>query len=276
MTRCRRFICRTCGSEDYSFERPSLVERISGQRCRECRPGALKASDIPSIHEWQQIPYGAGRVYDGEVSYSNTSGRWQDLAAESAAIDFDTYGWGPRPTHRRSYRWKCVCGYLLDTHSSITPSERCPAHLLIVDRKDLIEIPPNVFAGMDALRRLRIRSETLRKLSPNAFEGLQYLQSLDLSANKLRTLSPAAFDGLDSLHTLNLQYNNLKKLAPVVFGSLNNLQTVILEGNNLRSLPPDLFNGLTNLERLYLGTNPGAPFRIAHPNANLRGDGWVR
>jgi hypothetical protein len=46
--------------------------------------------------------------------------------------------------------------------------------------------------------------------------------------------------------------------------------------NNLSELPPGVFDGLDNLQELNLQRNPGAPFRITHPNANLRGNGWVR
>ena len=61
-----------------------------------------------------------------------------------------------------------------------------------------------------------------------------------------------------------------------VFDGLINLQSLRLWDSNLSELPPGIFDGLNNLQRLDLRGNPGAPFRITHPNADLRGSGWVR
>ena len=61
-----------------------------------------------------------------------------------------------------------------------------------------------------------------------------------------------------------------------MFDGLDNLQTLMLWGNSLSELSPGVFDGLDNLQELNLESNPGAPFRITHPNANLRGNGWVR
>jgi hypothetical protein len=53
-------------------------------------------------------------------------------------------------------------------------------------------------------------------------------------------------------------------------------QEISLEGNNLTELPHNVFDGLGELTEPDLWGNPGAPFRITHPNANLRGSGWER
>ena len=92
----------------------------------------------------------------------------------------------------------------------------------------------------------------------------------------IHSLSRGDFAGLDYLYVLDLDDSGLHKLPPGVFDGLSKLQSLYLGNNNLEELPPDVFNGLSNLQELYLDNNPGAPFQITHPNANLRGGGWVR
>ena len=61
-----------------------------------------------------------------------------------------------------------------------------------------------------------------------------------------------------------------------MFDELSNLKWLGLESNNLSELPPGVFDGLDSLYLLDLRDNPGTPFRITHPNADLQGWGWVR
>ena len=90
-------------------------------------------------------------------------------------------------------------------------------------------------------------------------------------------LKKSDFSGLSNLQRLDLGDDNLSELPPGAFDGLSNLQEPAdLGGNNLSELPPGVFDGLSNLQELDLGVNPGTPFRITHPNANLRGSGWER
>ena len=171
---------------------------------------------------------------------------------------------------------------------------------LAVYGDNLTELQPGAFNGLGNLQTLRLSVESLSELSPGAFNGLGNLQTLRLSVQSLSELSPGAFNGLGNLRTLKLGVGNLKELEPGVFAGLDNLeelsiwgtnlpepksgmfamlvnlQTLSLESDNLTELPPEVFDDLENLQVLRLHRNPGRPFFITHPNANLRGVGWHR
>jgi hypothetical protein len=98
---------------------------------------------------------------------------------------------------------------------------------LILQRKDLSSIPPEVFSF------------------PN-------LQELVLDGNKIQVL-PDDLGRLTQLTRLSLQYNQLETL-PGSVGNLQNLRELRLGNNQLVELPPTLGN-LENLQFLYIGKN---------------------
>ena len=79
-----------------------------------------------------------------------------------------------------------------------------------------------------------------------------------------------------SLQMLTLDGDNLNGLSLAEFGGVYKWQILNLSHNNLSELPPGVFDGLDRLLSLDLSFNPGAPFRITHPNADLQGRGWRR
>ena len=66
-------------------------------------------------------------------------------------------------------------------------------------------------------------------------------------------------------------------LKPTDFAGLDNLGHLSIADIGSKELR-SVLNRLDNLGSLVLQRNPGAPFRITHPNANLqeRGRGWER
>ena len=134
---------------------------------------------------------------------------------------------------------------------------------------DLAELPLGAFDGLTNLQRLNLGGNDLTGLPSGAFDGLTNLQTLILGGNDLTKLPLGAFDGLTNLQRLNLWGNGLTELTPGVFDGLTNLQGLDLGRNDLTELPPGVFDGLINLQSLILFGNPGQPFTITHPNADL-------
>ena len=160
--------------------------------------------------------------------------------------------------------------------AGITDASLSDVHSLTVHDDNLTGLQPGVFDDMANLQTLELTGRSLSELSPGAFNGLGNLRILTLGVGDLRELEPGVFAGLDNLEELTLWGANLPEPKPGMFAMLVNLQTLSLQSRNLTELPPGVFNDLKNLQVLDLRSNPGRPFHITHPNANLRGRGWDR
>lgn len=89
-----------------------------------------------------------------------------------------------------------------------------------------------------------------------------------LFEDEMPDLKRRDFAGLANLQSLDLHF--LTELPPRIFGGLTDLQSLDLSGNALTELPPNAFDSLTNLQTLDLRNNPGSPFEVIHPNADLQ------
>lgn len=104
---------------------------------------------------------------------------------------------------------------------------------LILNRKGLKEIPPEVFT-MTNLVELDLRGNRIANIPPE-IEKLTKLRFLDISKNRLNTL-PAQFGKLENLVYLEMAQNPLVVL-PTEFGNLKSLQYLSAWDTELITLP---------------------------------------
>ncbi len=122
--------------------------------------------------------------------------------------------------------------------------------------RELMVLPPNVFAGLHKLSSLSFSYTQIEALPANVFAGLNNLEHLSCYSNtSLTSLPPGIFNGLANLRQLVLETNGLTSLPSGAFDDLTNLQSLWLRGNRLTSLPMGVFDGLINLEDLRLKSN---------------------
>ncbi|KAE9465785.1 hypothetical protein C3L33_02306, partial [Rhododendron williamsianum] len=126
----------------------------------------------------------------------------------------------------------------------------CPnLEFLLLDCKELKELPCNFFEGMGKLKVLVL----------NNFKGILSLPS---SLRNLHTLSLSNFDGklnnvsefggLFNLKTLNFRNSWMEEL-PEEIGELVDLRLLDLTGNELlKRIPPNVISRLVDLEELYV------------------------
>ncbi|XP_067841295.1 toll-like receptor 5 [Heptranchias perlo] len=76
--------------------------------------------------------------------------------------------------------------------------------VLLLDHNYLMELPQDVFKGLDSLKRLNLSSNSLSQLSPGLFPST--LEILDLSKNRLVSPSPQVFSFVSHLDLRQNQY----------------------------------------------------------------------
>ncbi|XP_043940054.1 reticulon-4 receptor-like 2 [Protopterus annectens] len=117
-------------------------------------------------------------------------------------------------------------------------------------------IEPGTFWKLRNLEELDLGdNRNLRNLDPDTFRGLEKIQSLHIYRCGLSSLPPTIFRKLYTLQYLYLQENNLQYLQDDLFVDLVNLTHLFLHGNSIRVLSKNVFRGLFNLDRLLLHVN---------------------
>ena len=162
-------------------------------------------------------------------------------------------------------QWLEVLGGAFDGSFATTVEPGVFAGLPNLERlelKGLAEVPEGLFAGLSALRQLRLQSNAFTSLPPGVFEDLSSLRSLIIHnyggryRQELATLPPGLFSGLSSLTTLVLDDVGLRDLRPGAFSEVGStLYSLYLDDNKLAALDANTFDGLSELIQLFLGNN---------------------
>jgi Leucine-rich repeat (LRR) protein len=131
---------------------------------------------------------------------------------------------------------------------------------LKLDSCKVLQLPDNVFHGLNSLRKLSIVTKNSEwgpgkslELQNNSMNGLKELQDLDLSDNNIRGLPEGVLCPLSNLKVLNLTRNrirsteNLGLVEQSCLGSIE-LQVLDLSENELRTIPENW--GISKLRRL--------------------------
>lgn len=148
-----------------------------------------------------------------------------------------------------------------------------------LDSCQLEQLDLNVFEGLNRLRILSLRNNSLRLdesgLLPATFYHLPALEVLDLSENPLGRIPPNFFPSSLGKSLFELRLNRIKEEFPLgleasTFAVLRNLQILDLSFCRLETLSSDfrsVFHRMERLRELQLGGNPW------HCDCNLR---WLR
>ncbi len=127
----------------------------------------------------------------------------------------------------------------------------------------VVELPGDLFAGLDALLVLELKQMGMTRLPAEIFSGLTKLTDLNLRGNHLTGLPANVFAGLAKLRTLNLRDNRLSNLPDEVFADLTALMTLNLRLNSLTGVPDGTFAGLSNLNSLLLNQSGGGTLSLS-------------
>ena len=139
-------------------------------------------------------------------------------------------------------------------------------NLTQLELRDLAEVPEGLFAGLSALRELRLQYNAFTSLPPRVFEGLSSLRFLFLDNHQTRgptpyrheltTLPPGLLSGLPHLELLHLGNVGLRHLRPGAFREVGStLRFLYLQNNKLSALDPGTFSDLPELHTLNLAHN---------------------
>nr|XP_045586253.1 toll-like receptor Tollo [Procambarus clarkii]XP_045586254.1 toll-like receptor Tollo [Procambarus clarkii] len=159
-----------------------------------------------------------------------------------------------------------LCSDVLFFQSSLQPrvfQRLYNLDTIVIEFCKLTSLPPGAFLGLDAMKRLTVRthnsdwSAMALELTPDSLVGMPHLERLDLGQNNIWNLPERVFCPLPALRHLNLTWNRLQDVSEVgVTGSCGaHLVTLDLSGNDLVVLPESGLAGLQSLRELYLQYN---------------------
>lgn len=150
---------------------------------------------------------------------------------------------------------------------------------LYLDSCDLEQVDINVFEGLNRLRILSLRNNSIRLdekgFLPATFYHLPTLEILDLSENPLGRIPPNFFPSTLGKSLLELRISHIKgesplKIEAAAIAGLRNLQVLDMSFCRLETLSSEFRSGFHRMEKLrelQLGGNPW------HCDCNLR---WLR
>ncbi|CAB4070107.1 unnamed protein product [Lepeophtheirus salmonis] len=116
-----------------------------------------------------------------------------------------------------------------------------------LEKKNLEEIPREVFKSGDKIRTMDLSQNKLVSLCPQ-IKSLTSLKRLNVSQNKIALL-PIETGSLLKLEHFDISHNFLHMLPPS-FSKLEHLKTLDLSYNGLQTFPVEILNGLDSLESL--------------------------
>lgn len=105
------------------------------------------------------------------------------------------------------------------------------------------------------LRELKLRSNAIKKLPNGAFSPLSVLNTLDLSSNEIEEVQKDAFVGLVDLQFLMLSDNKIITVDENLFRNLSNLTSIRLDSNKLQVIDGKLFASALKLTEIRLDSN---------------------
>ncbi|XP_046984438.1 slit homolog 2 protein-like [Schistocerca americana] len=117
-----------------------------------------------------------------------------------------------------------------------------------------LDIKPNSFVGLQALKKLNIYNVGVPLLERELLRGMPKLTDLEMTGT-INALSYDAFLEVRKLERLVLNHCNLKTISMDAFYGLYSLIHLDLSNNFLESLPPNLFDQQTSLKELLLHNN---------------------
>ncbi|XP_030833962.1 slit homolog 1 protein-like [Strongylocentrotus purpuratus] len=138
----------------------------------------------------------------------------------------------------------------------------------------IVEIRPDFFNGMNALKVLTIYNNQIRQINPHNQTWTVDLSELDLSGNLFTEISASVFRGLENLTFLDMSSNKyLSAFELTAFSGLDNIQTIDLTGCCITVLEVNtpllrsLF--LNYLNSVWLPLRPGKSFQHLQSLVNL-------
>ena len=127
-------------------------------------------------------------------------------------------------------------------------------HFLDLSNNDL-NLTSGVFSKLTGLWFLALRNTTHLELPVNVFAGLQNLQHLYLGWNNLNGINAEYFYDLKNINSLYLYRCQLTTLEGYIFRYLSKLELLSIQDNELISLKSGAFRGLNNLFLLRVFSN---------------------
>ena len=115
---------------------------------------------------------------------------------------------------------------------------------------EVASLRPGAFAGLSGVLEVHIAGNaSLESLPAGVFEGLDAVEKLYVRNNGIRRVEAGAFRGMPKLRMLVLNGNAISTLAPGAFAGLNALEALFMQDNRLEAMPLDELEGLANLGR---------------------------
>ncbi|XP_078348690.1 uncharacterized protein LOC144633701 isoform X1 [Oculina patagonica] len=112
----------------------------------------------------------------------------------------------------------------------------------------------DVFASLDHMTNLYMRSCNIKYIENGTFVAMRNLKTLVLAGNFLSMLLPGSLHGpANKLKNLDLRWNNLSSIANGTFRSFKSLEKLSLQNNQLRSVPE--LTGITDISVLNFSQN---------------------
>ncbi|XP_046592857.1 protein artichoke isoform X1 [Neodiprion lecontei] len=126
---------------------------------------------------------------------------------------------------------------------------------LFLAENNILEIPPEAFAGSTSLSVVYLQQNAIRRIDPQGLATLNQLAQLHLSGNYIEKIPRDFLGHCENLSTLSLDGNNIRELEVGTFAKVKQLRELRLQDNQITEVKRDVFTPLPSLLELHLQNN---------------------
>ncbi|XP_020711743.2 protein artichoke-like isoform X2 [Athalia rosae] len=126
---------------------------------------------------------------------------------------------------------------------------------LFLSENNILEIPPEAFAGSTSLSVVDLQQNAIRRIDPRGLATLNQLAHLHLSRNYIEKIPRDFLEYCENLSTLSLDGNSIRELEVGTFSKVKQLRELRLQANQITEVKRDVFTPLPSLLELHLQNN---------------------
>ncbi|KAK5650936.1 hypothetical protein RI129_001965 [Pyrocoelia pectoralis] len=165
------------------------------------------------------------------------------------------YGYKYKEVYQKLYSYAICQNGIIDTDFKFGFDTSVKLKYIEFDDITITTIPVHLFASLEGIEEIYLKSSGVETVQPGAFTGLPDLQQIHLQGNNITKLTAGIFNSLTKLEFVNVGNNLLDTVEEHTFLGVVNLKKLDLHNNNLSYILANTFVNLRHLEYVDLSQN---------------------